>query len=286
MVGRIGDPPPLYFKNPTMRILSFLFFLTLVTACGNRTEPMDNVAENANKLDDESKMVGGGTVQLTPMPPTQEFQNASIEGWTYVNGNFDYNTAGYTFGKQTDDAPQLMCANSEKGQHAHLIIDNEPYIAKYTPEFQHDIADGNHYILTFLSRSYHESIKTPAAHRAVRTDVSNGSFSNTTDITDPMLFYSRPKGTYTGEAETKNVMLDFYPVNAELGEGDFSVKVEVNGRDNFEITKWQPYYLTGLPMGENTVTLTLMKDGAMVEAPLNPVTREFVLRGAPVEESK
>ena len=269
-----------------MKILSTLTLLVLLlTACGNRTDPMDNITENANKLDDDTKSMTGGTVGLEPMPPTQGFENASIDGWQYVNGRFDYNTSGYTFGKQTEDAAQLMCANSAKGQHAHLIIDNEPYIAKYTPEFEHDIADGNHYILTFLSRSYHESIKTPAAHRVVRTDVAGGSFQNTTDVTEPMLFYSRPKGTYTGEEETKNVMLDFYPVNAALGEDDYQVLVEVNGESTFTITDWKPYYLTNLPMGENTVTLTLMEDGQAVEAPLNPVSRTFTLRSTPAEEA-
>ncbi|NJC26841.1 phosphopeptide-binding protein [Neolewinella antarctica] len=274
-----------------MKITNLLFlalFTLAISACGNRTSPMDNVAENEAKLNenDELGASNSGTIQLTPMPPTEEFQDAAITEWTYTKGNFDYNTTGYTFGKQTDDAEQIMCANSDKGQHAHLILNNEPYIAKYTPEFEQEIPDGNHYILTFLSRSYHESIKTPAAHRAVRTDVSAGSFSGTTDITEPMLFYSRPKGTYTGEKETENVMLDFYPVNAELSEDGYHVKAVVNGTEEFDVTEWRPYFLTGLPMGENEVTLTLVKDGEVVDAPLNPVTRTFTLRANPTEEGK
>lgn len=275
-----------------MRIIHLLFLslVTLaITACGNRTEPMDNVAENANKLDEDDAMgqIGAnnsGDITLTPMPATEGFEDATITDWTYMKGNFDYNTTGYTFGKQTEDAEQIMCANSDKGQHAHLIIDNEPYIAKYTPEFDQEVSDGNHYILTFLSRSYHESIKTPAAHRAVRTDVKDGSFANTTDIKEPMLFYSRPKGSYKGEKETTNVMLDFYPINVELGSNDYHVKAEVNG-DEFDITEWKPYFLKGLPMGENSVTLTLMKGNEVVQAPLNPVTRKFTLEALPVEES-
>ena len=272
-----------------MRITHLLFLaaITLATAaCGNRTEPMDNVAENAAKLDDKSKMIGAnnsGDVTLEAMPPTQEFMDAAITGWTYANGKMDYNTTGYTFGRQTDDAESLMCANSGKGQHAHLIINNEPYIAKYTPEFDLELPDGNHYVMTFLSRSYHESIKTDAAHRAVRANVKDNSFGDVNDITEPMLFYSRPKGTYAGQQNTENVMLDFFPVNAELSEDGFYVKVGVNGKDEFKVTKWQPYYLKGLPMGENEVTLTLMKDDEAVQAPLNPVTRKFTLEELPAE---
>src|SRR5699024_2296136 len=143
-----------------------------------------------------------------------------------------------------------------EGQHIHLIINDEPYYAYYTAEFDKELEDGSQYIMTFLSRSYHESIKTKEAHRAIKVDIEDGSFSSSEPITEPMLFYSRPKGTYVGEAETANVMLDFYPVNVSLGEDAYSVKVDINGETSFTVYEWKPFYLKGLPMGENTITLT------------------------------
>jgi len=98
-----------------------------------------------------------------------------------------------------------------------------------------------------------------------------------------MLFYSRPKGTYVGKKATENVMLDFFPVNASLGS-EYQVKAVVNGKDEFMINEWRPFYLTGLPLGENTVELTLMKGGVAVDAPLNPVTRSFKLEADPAGE--
>ena len=271
-----------------MRILPLLFLLSLfVVSCGgNRTEAMDNVEENAKKADDEAAAMAekaAMAVKLVPMPATQDFPDAKITSWDYKDGKFTYGYTGYEFAAPTPDADQLMCANSDKGQHAHLIIDNEPYIAKYEPEFEQKIEDGAHTILTFLSRSYHESIKNGTAFRAWNVEVKNGAFTKKNPVTEPMLFYSRPKGKYTGKKATENVMLDFYPVNAELGEGGYQVKAVVNGKDEFMIDEWKPYYLQRLPMGENTVQLTLMKDGKAVEAPLNPVTREFVLEGAPTD---
>ncbi|TXF91609.1 phosphopeptide-binding protein [Neolewinella aurantiaca] len=272
-----------------MRFYSFLTFICLAllaTSCGNRTEADHTSEDNAMKADDSAMTMTEGSivdVSLEPMPATQEFQDAVISDWTYTDGKFNYETSGYEFAVPTPDADALMCANSGKGQHAHLIIDNEPYIAKYEPSFEQSIEDGYHHILTFLSRSYHESIKTPAAHRAVMASVKNGAFVKTAPISDPMLFYSRPKGTYTGKKETENVMLDFYPVNAPLGANEYQVKAVVNGKEEFMIDTWQPYYLKNLPMGENTVELTLMKDGEKVDAPLNPVTRTFTLAEAPAE---
>ncbi len=222
---------------------------------------------------------------VTPFSPSKSYPDARIESMTFVNGQFKFtlNESDYELGVQTPDADQKMCANSAEGQHIHLIVDNEPYAAKYEAMFDYEIPDGEHYILAFLSRSYHESIKTDGAHMAVKTTVENNTIAETEDISVPMLFYSRPKGTYTGKAETEKVMLDFYLVNATLGT-QYKVKAEINGEEHM-IDSWQPYYVEGLPMGENTIKLTLVDtQGNMVDTPLNPVTRTFTLQEDPAEQ--
>ena len=266
---------------------SLLLLLLFVMACGGDTNE-DAMDQGGVEEEHGAEYIGDGNpgnenIQLVDMPATETFPNASIDDWSYKGGTFNYNVSGYTFGKITDDAEELRCANSAEGQHVHLIIDNEPYIAKYTPSFEQPVSDGEHHILTFLSRSYHESIKKPEAHRAVKVSASNGSFSSMQDITEPMLFYSRPKGSYVGSSQTENVMLDFYPVNVELGD-EYKVMASVNGKE-FTIDEWKPYYLQNLPMGENTVTLTLMRGDSIVDAPLNPVRRTFTLEADPMEES-
>ena len=268
-------------------LLSFFALALLLSSCG------DSVADAAAKAEATAEKAAKDlataaeamtkSVSLVPMPATQDFPDATITGWDYKGGKFMYETTGYEFAVPTPDADALMCANSGKGQHAHLIVNNAPYIAKYAPTFEQALPNGDHHILTFLSRSYHESIKTDAAHKAWMVNVTDGAFTSKEPITDPMLFYSRPKGKYTGKKNTDNVMLDFYPVNAPLAADGYQVKAVVNGKEEFMIDEWKPFYLQGLPMGENTVELTLMKDGAAVEAPLNPVTRTFTLEALPVE---
>ncbi len=223
---------------------------------------------------------------LTPFSPSVEFPDAKIESMSYENGKFTFVIGGesYQLGVQTPDAPQKMCANSDKGQHIHLIVDNQPYAAKYTPEFEYDIPDGEHYLLAFLSRSYHESIKTPDAHVALKVKVKDKTIQAQEPITEPMLFYSRPKGTYVGKEQTDKVMLDFYLVNVELGD-NYKVKVDINDEESFTIDQWQPYYIEGLPMGKNKIRLTLVDgSGNPVATPLNPVEREFELRADPLTE--
>ena len=261
-----------------MRTLSFflllVFFFVGCQSSGSGGEATDNATDTAAVEEPAAKKY-----TLTPFTPSASFPDAKIESVAYENGKFKFGVGGesYELGAQTPDAEQKMCANSGKGQHIHLILDNNPYIAKYTAEFEQEVEDGNHYMLAFLSRSYHESIKTPEAHVVMYGAFEGGALKDSKEVTDPMLFYSRPKGTYVGEKQTNKVMLDFYLSNVDLSAGGYTVKAEINGEEHL-IEKWQPYYIEGMAMGENTVKLTLLdKDGAPVATPLNPVERTFTL---------
>lgn len=248
-------------------------------------KPNDKATANSDPKTEISSKTVNFKYKLTPFSSSQEYNSAAITNMAYSNGQFNFtlNESSYQLGQQTPDAPQKMCANSAKGQHIHLIIDNEPYLAKYTSDFDHDVSDGDHFLLSFLSRSYHESIKSDNAYSAVKATIKDNSLKNMSDIEDPMVFYSRPKGTYVG-ADTKKVMLDYYLIN-EARNSEFKVKANINGEVQ-TLDKWQPYYIEGLPMGENTIELTLIdKDGKTVETPLNPVKRTFTLKADPLENN-
>lgn len=231
-------------------------------------------------------VIQGKKYTLTPFTKSVNYNDAAINSLTYKDGKMNFEIAGtsYKLGEQTTDAPLKMCANSAQGQHIHLIVDNKPYDAKYQASFDYDITDGEHYFLAFLSRSYHESIKTNPAHSVMKVNVKDKNFVSINELTTtPMLFYSRPKGNYVGEAETKKVMLDFYPVNAPLAANQYRVKAEIND-ETFILDKWQPYYIEGLPMGDNKIKLTLIdKAGETVNTPLNPVERVFKLMADPAK---
>ena len=218
-------------------------------------------------------------VTLTDFSTSPDFPDAKIS-MDYKGGKFTFkvDSKTYQLEEQTTDAPQKMCANSKDGQHIHLIVDNGPYDALYKPEFEKEVEDGDHYILAFLSRSYHESIKTATAHTLLKASVKDKSVTNAAPVKDPMVFYSRPKAKYTGKSETDKVMLDFYLANVTLSPDGYKVKVQVNGETEFTIDNWRPYFLEGLPMGDNKIKLTLVdKDGNPVNSPLNPVERVFTL---------
>jgi hypothetical protein len=246
----------------------FIILLMLASACKSNQE---KAGTEQTKIEE---------IKLSPSDSSTSFPDAAISHMDYRDGEFTFGIQGnYQLGQQTPDAPQKMCANSAQGQHIHLIVDNKPYEARYEPKFHYKIEDGIHYVLAFLSRSYHESIKTQRASVLVKATIQDSSFKKLEPVREPMIFYSRPKGAYVG-ADAKKILLDFYLANCTLGN-QYKVKATINNAE-FIIDNWQPYFIEGLPMGENKITLTLIDSaGVQVNSPLNPVERTFKLQAEP-----
>ena len=134
-------------------------------------------------------------------------------------------------------------------------------------------------LLAFLSRSYHESIKHKPAY--VLSEFNVGEAKDNFDEKAPHLFYSRPKGDYVGDKETKRLMLDFYLTNCDLSAKGYKVRATVNG-NTFTLDKWAPYVIEGLPLGEAKVKLELLdKNGKLVKSPFNGVERTANLKTEP-----
>ncbi len=255
-------------------------FLALMYACSpssTQEGETDTLAENSDEQ----------TPQLTisPAPASPDFPDAILkinnptEGATLSSEDsiaFTYEVTNYELGVQTEDANQKQIANSDQGQHIHLILNNEPYHAIYEPNYKLSLEDGHYVAISFLSRSYHESVKTPDAYVLTQFNVGNTDEENV-DLSAPMLFYSRPKGTYTGP-DTESVLFDFYLVNTELSSTGNQVKVTVNNDTTFTVNEWQPYLMEGLPMGENTIKIELVdSQGNLVDSPFNSEERTFTL---------
>ena len=171
---------------------------------------------------------------------------------------FSFDVANYELTKQTMDMHSDECANSKEGQHIHFILDNKPYQALYKPENSITLPiNSEHYLLSFLSRSYHLSVKSPDASILVHFKIDEkGNYVKLDDPKTPMLFYSRPKGEYAGK-DTENVLLDFYVKNAALAADAYKVKVSV-GDTTFTVDKWQPYFIKGAPMGDLKMKIQLL----------------------------
>ena len=213
-------------------------------------------------------------ISLTKLQGSPDYDEAklTLNGFDESNNQFNFEVDNYELGIQTDNKFKFKLANSAKGQHIHFIENNGPYSAHYTNKFQKKLKDGNNVILAFLSRSHHESVKNPNAY--VFTQIGEGE---KIDLEKQFLFYSRPKGTYTGE-DTEKLLLDFYLVNTSLSPDGNKVRVTIQDSE-FLIYEWAPYIIGGLPKGEITIKLELLNStGRLIETPFNPSLRKITLK--------
>lgn len=262
-------------RNFTKSLLTTatLFSILSLTAC------QENREENKNT---EVIKTEPTAITITPVENSPEFPNAQLTvksiktemvGLDSVKITFDYDVRNYELKNQTNDASSKGCANSKEGQHIHFILDNGPYSALYEPTHSFTVAtNSEHYVMSFLSRSYHESLKNPEAGVLKHFSVDKqGKITELPKTHAAMLFYSRPKGDYLGK-DTEKILLDFYVYNGTLGK-DANVMANINGT-KFDITKWQPYFIQNAPMGDLTITLELVDEhGKPWEGDNTTVTR-------------
>ncbi|MGK7392649.1 MAG: phosphopeptide-binding protein [Candidatus Cyclobacteriaceae bacterium M2_1C_046] len=264
------------------------FMLSLLlgfSACDQTARQEDAEVEEDTLATAQDEDGGQQNITVSPAPDFPEYPDSKLtlqepkEGTNLQPGKvtFNFNVENYELGAQTENAENLMLANSDKGQHIHYIEDNDPYSAHYEPTFEKELSEGNHVILAFLSRSYHASVKNKDAFVVKQYSVGNVDESQKADLSKPHMFYSRPKGTYSGPEQTQKILLDFFLVNTDLSANGNKIRATINGQE-FMLDEWKPYIVEGLPMGENTFKLEFLdSEGNLIDSPFNPVSRTVTL---------
>lgn len=202
--------------------------------------------------------------------------------------------------------------STQKGNHIHVILDNEPYEAYYElnqPFELRNVSSGKHTLRVFPSRPWHESYKNQGAFQMVEFTVAGGgettkqtttssgekngnppanregkdfgiSQGGSVDRTKPLLTYSRPKGEYKG-ADADAIMIDFWLLNAKLtGDGgDYRVRYSIDFGEPRFLERWEPIWLSGWISGKHTVKLELVdKNGEVIDnGEYNSTTRDIVV---------
>lgn len=262
----------------------------MLAACGN-----SNTASSTDSAaKDTAKASPLPAVTLAAVSASPEYPDASLAisnvkaekaGYDSAKVTFDFAVKNYELKMQTADNGTKQCNNSDKGQHIHFIMDNQPYKALYEPKNEITLAKNTeHYLMAFLSRSYHESVKSKGAAVIYHFKIDeNGNLKQLPDPNKPMVFYSRPKGDYLGK-DTANLLLDYYIWNCTLAPDGYKVRVDIVNNDkpsqklSATIDKWEPRFIQNLGTGKSRVSLTLVgKDGKQLEGPHTGVSREFNL---------
>ncbi|WP_296703646.1 hypothetical protein [Algoriphagus sp.] len=257
--------------------------LLMTASCGTKNTGNEDTMSAETEMSSESAAMEISIEKFTDSPAYASSSltlknpaNTTIAAAGEVDFAFD--VKDYNLGEVTErNGMASNLANSDKGQHIHFILDNQPYSAHYEPEFKREMPEGTHYLVAFLSRSYHESVKNANSFIAKKMVVGQAGDDMGVDFDEPTMIYSRPKGEYSG-ADTENLLLDFFLLNTTLSETGNKVRATINGQE-FMITEWAPYVIKGLPKGEATIKLELLDaDGNLIPGGFNEVTRTVTLK--------
>ncbi len=263
-----------------------LLFVFVISACGDPNAGKPIIADTT-KTDTTKPKVG-----FSPLPMiSPEYPDAKLtllnlnDGAVLDTGEFTFKFAvsGFELGKMTEDAANKGINNSDMGQHIHVILSREgendqPYMAHYSAEAKIRLKEGNYLLTAFLSRSYHESVKTPGSYVLTRFSVGQKPGRQVFDLKAPAIVYSRPKGKYEGK-DAKRILLDWYQMNVELSTEGYQMSITITSpasTENLIVDFWQPYVFENLPAGKTTIMLMLLdKDGLPAKGKPGPVSREF-----------
>lgn len=258
--------------------------LGLLTACGD-----GNVDNNTQTAQTEAE-APQKAIKLVDFEASPDFPDARLAikdiktemvNKDSVKITIHYAVDNYELKKQTSAPAAGACNNSKDGQHIHFILDNAPYVALYQPEHSFVVpVNTSHYVMSFLSRSFHESLKNPEAGVLLKFSVDSKGVLKQEELPNtPMLFYSRPKGDYVGD-DTKNVLLDYYLYNASLAASGTKVRATINGNE-FMLDEWKPQFIQNAPMGAMKVKLELIdQDGNVLSGDNTSIEREVQLAGS------
>jgi hypothetical protein len=153
------------------------------------TAVQDSAATASDAPTPAGEVMSKGGLRVFAFDDSPKFSDAALKlnapaaGGTVEPGpvEFAYELGNYQLTEMTPSSHAEQMANSHQGQHIHNIVDNEPYTAHYETTFEKELEEGDHVILSFLSRSYHESLKHKGAYD-LRV-VTAGKPAQKTDLT-------------------------------------------------------------------------------------------------------
>jgi len=255
-----------WWRTTLTSLIAVVLVLSLLS-CGNRA-----VSQTGSRIVSPSPP-SGNISEVSPPEVIQTLREA-LEGYQpqvailspQPDAVFQDNTVTARF--QVKDLPIFKNPELDLGPHLHVILDNQPYIAVYDlnqPLAFPDLAPGTHTLRVFASRPWHESFKNEGAYAQTTFHIFTKTQDNNPNPAQPLLTYSRPKGSYGAEP----ILLDFYLTNAPLHIAaqenpndeiaDWRVRCTING-NSFVLDRWQPVYLKGFKPGKNWVQLEFIDE--------------------------
>lgn len=257
-----------------------IFCLLFLSSCQSNTpNSKELVAVGASESNLTNSNIKN-TLTLEPCETPIEkalYKEVTMQTYAYQKGKFMFGVEGIALGGKTAGAEQKKSAISKKGNYMHVVFNDKEH---YTYDYQHfiyDLPDGEYTLFSFLSRSYHETIKNPTASISKTITVKNKQLQSSQNFAQAAIALNAPKGLYKND-DTKKVVLDFQLFNTILSAEGNKVRALID-KEEFILEQWQAHYIIGLTLGMHTVELSLLN--AKGEVIYGPVSERFVLTEEP-----
>jgi hypothetical protein len=185
----------------------------------------------------------------------------------------------------------MKVPNQPPGSYVQLVLDGRPVdpITSYRGGIKltdlagpDGIADGEHVLSAHVCLSNRQSVKAPggiSVHRFWIGKKTAGAYQSSA----PMIVLGSPFGHYSGSAADE-VLIDYYLLNAVVGEKDHSVRMTLKGPGLPEegterfTREWRPWNIVSPHNGEYTLKVELL-DPSGNSPPGGTIVRTFTVDG-------
>jgi hypothetical protein len=258
-----------------IKYLSVICSVFFLFGCGGdeELEFSDEKINEAIKLSDYSAIIlEREGIKLTEVHNIPKFKSieASLQAenqrFHLGENEIEFKTGMFNIGQSTVDEDKHNVRIEKRGQYLAVVRNNSPAKKQYGSNIMTSLKNGENYYLCFLNRSYDISLKVPKASFLFKIDASPIGCSSNTNVTDTIAYViNQPSGVYSG-LETSKILLDFYLKNVSIGKNGNYAIVKIN-KTEFKLSKWAPYWITGLKKGKHTITIELFnKDGKKINS--------------------
>ena len=266
------------------KYLSVIAIVSLMS-CGNAGDDVaTEQAKASDSFDKKVLTVQKNGITLTEFTDYPVFSDAEL---TMVSpkdkarvgtNDFEFEVKNFKLGEQTVDAAQTGFRDDIDGQNIKFFYSGHLPKSSNTTIITENLSGGENYIFAVLARSYNLSIHA-ASKGFVMSKISIGDRASKIENAKGMhVVPISPIGSYEYE-ESNKVLLDFFLVNTTLSDKGNYVLVTIDNTE-FEIRKWAPFVIEGLPAGMHFVSYKLM-DAAhhLIPGPFNDMGKiEFTLK--------
>ena len=253
----------LSMKNLILYIVIGVFFIS----CSNNNdenisqEEIDKVLFQANYNPIILERGGVKLIEFTDFPMFTDVKtNIAAQNQTFKMGvnNIEFNNKYFNLGEKTAEENIHKARLNEGGQYLGVIKPKGSLKKVINGQFETEVQQGENIYFCYLSRSYDLSIKNPYASFLFKINADPSGCFSETNLSDTVIALLQPRGNFTSN-NTKNILLDFYLKNVEIGDGYIELNID---NIEFKLNKWVPFWISGLGIGKHYVSIKLKdKDG-------------------------